>query len=142
MADRYLNRLVGEVASTESDSKQRLCDRFDVVCRRSAKLMSEYQLLQTHADQLRSETTRGNAATLRVLQGVQLLAEHMHVIKPQSNPSKKDLEEAIRRMDGIVLQQMPVVASKLREYKMRLEEERAMRKRLETRIRELQVSVF
>ena len=45
-------------------------------------------------------------------------------------------------MDGIVLTQMPVVASKLKEYKMRLEEERAMRKRLETRIRELQVSVF
>lgn len=77
-----------------------------------------------------------------MLQGVQLLAEHMHVIKPRSSPSRKDLEEAIRRMDGIVLTQMPVVASKLKEYKMRLEEERAMRKRLETRIRELQVSVF
>ena len=142
MADRYLSRLVGDVSIGESDAKQRLRDRFEVVCRRSAKLMSEYQLLQTHAEQLRSETTHENADTARVLQGVQLLAEHMHVIKPRSSPSRKDLEEAIRRMDGIVLTQMPVVASKLKEYKMRLEEERAMRKRLETRIRELQVSVF
>lgn len=117
MADRYLSRLVGDVSIGESDAKQRLRDRFEVVCRRSAKLMSEYQLLQTHAEQLRSETTHENADTRRVLQGVQLLAEHMHVIKPRSSPSRKDLEEAIRRMDGIVLTQMPVVASKLKEYK-------------------------
>ena len=142
IANRYLSRLVGDVSSNESDTKQQLHDRFEVVCRRSAKLMSEYQLLQAHADQLQSETTRGNAATSRVLQGVQLLAEHMHVIKPQCNPSKKDLEDALRRMDSLVLTQMPAVASRLQEYKIRMEEERAMRKRLESRIRELQVGVF
>lgn len=54
MADRYLSRLVGDVSIGESDAKQRLRDRFEVVCRRSAKLMSEYQLLQTHAEQLRA----------------------------------------------------------------------------------------
>lgn len=128
IANRYLDRLVGD-SLPATDSLQHLQDRFEVVCRRSTKLMAEYRALQSRVE---------SDSPSRLLQAVQSLAEHMRVIQPGSKPNKRDLEEALQRMDMIVVQQMPLLAAKMKEYKKRIEYERETRKRLERRVKEME----
>lgn len=128
IANRYLDRLVGD-SLPATDSLQHLQDRFEVVCRRSTKLMAEYRALQSRVE---------SDSPSRLLQAVQSLAEHMRVIQPGSKPNKRDLEEALQRMDMIVVQQMPLLAAKMKEYKKRMEYERETRKRLERRVKEME----
>ena len=128
IANRYLDRLVGD-SLPATDSLQHLQDRFEVVCRRSTKLMAEYRALQSRVE---------GDCPFRLLQAVQSLAEHMRVIQPSSKPNNRDLEEALQRMDMIVVQQMPLLAAKMKEYKKRIEYERETRKRLERRVKEME----
>ena len=128
IANRYLDRLVGD-SLPATDSLQHLQDRFEVVCRRSTKLMAEYRALQSRVE---------SDSPSRLLQAVQSLGGHMRVIQPGSKPNKRDLEEALQRMDMIVVQQMPLLAAKMKEYKKRMEYERETRKRLERRVKEME----
>ena len=70
----------------------------------------------------------------RFMKTVQLLAEHMSVIPKNSNPSLSVLETAVRRIDEVLKEQLPIFAKRLTDLQHQLESEILKRNQLESRL--------
>lgn len=136
--EQYLDRLVGFEKTDESNRLISINNRFSVACHRSQKLIKEYNNLKSHVEILKNElrmVRQGSGENeSRLMQGVQLLAEHMGVLPPNCQPNMSVIESALQRIDRMVVEQLPFYAKKLEEFKRMCDNEHRIRKQLEERL--------
>lgn len=142
--EQYLDQLVGGNRGDPSSRLLTLNSRFEIVCRRSQKLMTEYQHLKQLTASMNEELTklRGSSTLYgydsesisQFISVAQSLSEHMCIIPKNSRASLSELQVALQRIDGIATEQLPLLGKKLREFRNTIENERSMRRRLEERL--------
>ena len=132
-ADQYMHRLIGDVCSKEKDPLERLKKQFEVTCRRSQKLTSEFMVLRETCSRMASE--RATVESVRPL--VEKLAVHMHVIDDSGEVSWSDLTLALQRLDDIAVNQMPLIGLRIQQMQDKVEREKKERRRCQEELRVL-----
>lgn len=132
-ADQYMHRLIGDVCSAEKDPLERLKQQFEVTCRRSQKLASEFMALRETCSRMVSE--RATVESVRPL--VEKLAIHMHVIDDSGEVSWSDLTLALQRLDDIAVNQMPLIGLRIQQMQDKVEREKKERRRCQEELRVL-----
>lgn len=142
--DHYLDCLVGNDKKNTSNILSSLENRCKTVCRRSEKLIKQYESILKQYHLLNEELNTLKQAQLptemnyhnitHFMKTVQLLAEHMNVIPKNCNPSLSVLENAVRRIDEVLKEQLPIFAKRLTDLQHQLESEILKRNQLESRL--------
>lgn len=142
--EQYLDQLVGGNRGEPSNRLLVLNSRFEIVCRRSQKLMTEYQHLKQVTTSMNEELTKLRSSSIaygcdseslsQFMNVAQSLSEHMCIIPKNSKASLSELQVALQRIDSIATEQLPLLGKKLREFRNTIENERSMRRRLEERL--------
>ena len=136
--EAYLKRLVGAEAAPEHDLQTWLQMRLELVCARSQKLMNEYRALRALVD---GGKTIDATSISRLFQQTQQLGEHLGILARGSTPTWRELEEVLRRVDAIVVEQLPQVATCIRQLRDRATRESEKRRQLEERLQRFERSV-
>lgn len=131
-AQQYLHRLVGSDFSSQVDSRGYLESQFELVCRRSEKLLAEYKSVKRELEMYRDSSAQFNPSSLaRIQQLIQRIAERLNFARGERNPSWSVLEHYLQEIftfaDEVVPKTRETIVKKDNEIKRLRRELRRVR---------------